>query len=328
MSEGDDVRDSDIETEDREAEDKREAEQRDLDRLYRSMPSSSKSERGKKVRLQKAALKRERQKIREKMRKKLGGKAPPKEQPRTIENTREYDVTMVQDDDEEVEHDEANDEMNSYFYGQAAPKILITTSSFAKVKTFKFCYELQKCIPDAQVFTRKGIPLKKVVKQAKENAITDLIVVHEDRKMPNGLVLCHLPDGPTAYFKINSLKFTKDLKKKGESTGHFPEVVLNNFNTRLGHTVARMFACLFPQHPMYTGRRVVTFHNQRDYIFFRHHRYEFKKEGEKAALLELGPRFTLRLKWLQKGTFDTRYGSYEWVLKRHEMETSRRRFFL
>ncbi|MFH4984712.1 hypothetical protein AB6A40_011421 [Gnathostoma spinigerum] len=57
-------------------------------------------------------------------------------------------------------------------------------------------------------------------------------------------------------------------------------------------------------------------------------RYEFKREGEKAALLELGPRFTLRLKWLQKGTFDTRCGEFEWVLKRHEMETSRRKFFL
>lgn len=44
-------------------------------------------------------------------------------------------------------------------------------------------------------------------------------------------------------------------------------------------------------------------------------RYEFKKEGEKAALLELGPRMTLRLKWLQKGTFDTRLGEFEWVLK-------------
>jgi hypothetical protein len=29
-------------------------------------------------------------------------KAPPKEQPRTLENTREVDETMIQDDDEEV----------------------------------------------------------------------------------------------------------------------------------------------------------------------------------------------------------------------------------
>ncbi|KIH56542.1 brix domain protein, partial [Ancylostoma duodenale] len=131
----------------------------------------------------------------------------------------------------------------------------------------------------------------------------------------DGIIFCHLPEGPTAYFKINSLRFTKDIPRAGESTSHYPEVILNNFNTRLGHTTARMFACLFPHDPKFTGRRVVTFHNQRDYVFFRHHRYEFKKEGQKAALLELGPRFTLRLKWLQKGTFDTKWGEFEWVLK-------------
>uniref|UniRef100_A0A183BT06 Uncharacterized protein n=1 Tax=Globodera pallida TaxID=36090 RepID=A0A183BT06_GLOPA len=37
---------------------------------------------------------------------------------------------------------------------------------------------------------------------------------------------------------------------------------------------------------------------------------------------------TLRLKWLQKGTFDTRGGEYEFYLKRHDMEKSRRRFLL
>ncbi|CAG9539697.1 unnamed protein product [Cercopithifilaria johnstoni] len=301
---------------------------RNLNHLYKTFPNSAKNERGKKLRLEKASAKRERQKMRLKLREKLGEKAVPKEEPRTIENTREHDVTVIEDDDLEVQHDEATDEMNAYFSDEIPPKILITTSPYAKVNTFKFCYELQKCIPNADIFTRKGIPLKKVVKQAKSKEYTDLIVVHEDRKTPNGIVLCHLPDGPTAFFKINSLTFTKNLKKKGESTTHYPELILKNFNTRLGHTIARMFACLFPQKPMYSGRRVVTFHNQRDYIFFRHHRYEFKREGEKAALLELGPRFTLRLKWLQKGTFNSRYGEYEWVLKRHEMETSRRRFFL
>ncbi|KAI1711637.1 kelch motif domain-containing protein [Ditylenchus destructor] len=138
----------------------------------------------------------------------------------------------------------------------------------------------------------------------------------------DGLVLSHLPDGPTAYFKINTLEYTKQIKGAGESTSHLPEVILNNFKTRLGHTIGRMLACLFPHTPQYTGRRAVTFHNQRDYIFFRHHRYEFKENGERAALHELGPRFTLRLKWLQKGTYDTREGEYEWTLKRHEMKTS------
>lgn len=59
----------------------------------------------------------------------------------------------------------------------------------------------------------------------------------------------------------------------GKPTSHKPEVMLNNFSTRLGHTVGRMFASLFPHHPQFKGRQVVTFHNQRDFIFFRYHRY-------------------------------------------------------
>lgn len=59
-------------------------------------------------------------------------------------------------------------------------------------------------------------------------------------------------------------------------------------------------------------------------------RYNFDAEGKKTNLKELGPRFTLKLKSLQKGTFDSKYGQYEWIIdgRRHKMETSRRKFFL
>ena len=108
-----------------------------------------------------------------------------------------------------------------------------------------------------------------------------------------------------------------------------PEVILNNFTTRLGHSIARMLASLFHYEPEFRGKRAVTFHNQRDYIFFRHHRYEFKN-AEKVKLRELGPRFTLRLRALQKGTFDSKTGEYEWIKsgRRHELEESRRKFYL
>ena len=56
-------------------------------------------------------------------------------------------------------------------------------------------------------------------------------------------------------------------------TSHRPEVILNNFSTRLGHSVARLLAALFPHDPQFQGRQCVTFHNQRDFIFFRRHRY-------------------------------------------------------
>ncbi len=79
----------------------------------------------------------------------------------------------------------------------------------------------------------------------------------------------------------------------------------------------------------------------------RHHRYIFEeKEDRKAAralaakggvqapkvvqarLQELGPRFTMKLQSLQKGTFDSKGGEFEWARNRKQMDTSRRRFHL
>jgi len=47
--------------------------------------------------------------------------------PNTLENTREFDETMVEED-EEVAADEATDEFSKYFQNGLTPKILITTS--------------------------------------------------------------------------------------------------------------------------------------------------------------------------------------------------------
>ena len=69
------------------------------------------------------------------------------------------------------------------------------------------------------------------------------------------------------------MKLKKQLKRHGNATTHRPEVVLNNFKTRLGHTVGRMLGSLFHFNPQFRGRNVVTFHNQRDFIFFRYNGY-------------------------------------------------------
>lgn len=73
------------------------------------------------------------------------------------------------------------------------------------------------------------------------------------------------------YYLHSYLSLSFQRKGK-EPTEHVPEVILNNFTTRLGHSVGRMFASLFPHDPQFIGRQVATFHNQRDYIFFRFHR--------------------------------------------------------
>jgi ribosome production factor 1 len=123
-----------------------------------------------------------------------------------------------------------------------------------------------------QFIPRKGVHLKKIIKGAIERDFTDIIVVNEDKKKPTGLLVIHLPDGPTAHFSLKSIKYSKDIKNHGRQTTHHPEVILNTFHTRLGHQVGRMINALFPQSPEFTGRSAVTFHNQRDFIFFRFHR--------------------------------------------------------
>ena len=105
----------------------------------------------------------------------------------------------------------------------------------------------------------------------------------------------------------------------------------------------------------------MTFHNQRDFIFVRHHRYIYKsvddtsasasgdtkknktkttssskskdknkeiKSKIRARLQELGPRFTLKLKWLMEGVFEPEAGEYEWIHRRKQVEGDRRIFYL
>ena len=183
------------------------------------------------------------------------------------------------------------------------------------------------------------------------------MVLGENAKHCNGMTISHLGSGdglvgPTAFFKVSNVVTSQNIPNHGASTSHIPELNLHGFGTRLGHRVARLLGSLFPHNAEFQGRQVATFHNQRDYIFVRHHRYIFeekkqkpvKKEKEeekdqpekplevkdkvKARLQELGPRFTLKLRWVQEGTFDTQFGEYEWIHKRKEMDTTRRRFHL
>ena len=85
---------------------------------------------------------------------------------------------------------------------------------------------------------------------------------------------------------------------------------------------------LFPSQPDLQGRQVVTLHNQRDYIFVRRHRYVFRDkrpteksvvgadgkpvEGIRAGLQELGPRFTLKLRRVDKGIQRASGQEWEW----------------
>lgn len=304
---------------------------------------------GKYLQQKKAARKEEKLK-REKRAEELGEEVVKKEA-RTLENTRELEATMVMAEDPEVMTDEADDEFAPYFSQEEKPKILITTRPLPSQNLFYFIADLQKMVPHLHFYPRKKFSIKEICKFAANRDFTHLIVLSEKSKVCNGMTISHLRKhedttmaGPTAFFKVSNVITAKDIPHHGSQTSHIPELNLHGFGTRLGHRVGRLLGSLFPHDAQFQGRQVVTFHNQRDYIFVRQHRYIFDEMNEKqkakmqeakgtgppvkTRLQELGPRFTLKLRWLQEGTFDTKHGEYEWIHKRKEMDTTRRKFHL
>jgi ribosome production factor 1 len=213
--------------------------------------------------------------------------------PKTIENQRSIDDSFILTNDKEAGQEDAEDEFANYFDSATNPKIIITTSRKPSRDMFRFLKNIFDVLPKAYYYSRRAYSIQEIVNYAKVRGFTNLLVFNENRKFShgsnlNGLLHVHLPDGPTCLYRLSSVVLSKKIRNHGRSSNHFPELILNNFSTRLGHRIGRMFASLFPQMPEFGGRRVVTFHNQRDFIFFRHHRYIFdlREENQRGYTLK------------------------------------------
>lgn len=186
---------------------------------------------------------------------------------RTIDNACGFAETLPDDSSQ------AGDPFTCYFNKEKEPKLLMTTVEHPRVRTIRFCQEFARTIPNLEFKFRRNCSVKGTMKAAHERGYTHLLVVNQDGRKPNGILMIHLPDGPTANFKLSSVKYHKEIRHSGAHSSERPEIIVNNFHTRLGQTIGRLFVSLCHFDPQFKGRRVVTFHNQRDYIFFRHHRY-------------------------------------------------------
>ena len=227
----------------------------------------------------------------------------PKKIPQTQESKRV--ITPEQAVDEAaLEQMATGDEFASFFAEGLNPKILITTGAKVRKETHQFAEELVDLFPGAEYRERpRKILFKQVAKEAHERSFTHVIVIGESHGELQTLALVKLPEGPTAVFKITSVRLGKEIHGHGRATCHTPELILNNFVTKLGHRVGRLLVSLFPHVPEFRGRQVVTFHNQRDFIFVRRHRYLFDEGGRRrVSLQEIGPQFTLKLHRLYRVT--------------------------
>jgi len=290
--------------------------------------SATRSLQRQKHRHEKRVAQTELRKKRQREREELGEDSPPKQVPRTIDSTAKKNEAVVEPNDEEVLLDEEEDEFSDYFNRRQVPKLMITTRPRPKKELYGFVGDLMLMFPNAFFYKRKEYDLKDIKVWAAKRGFTHLMVLGQSGKECNRLLLIHLPEGPSALFKISSVVHPKEIRGHGTKSDHLPEIILNRFQTRIGHRVGRFLGSLFNHNPEFPGRNVVTFHNQRDFIFARQHRYKFNEDGSGARLQEIGPRFTMKLKWLMKDAFATQHGEYEWVAKRKLHDTSRRDFSL
>jgi len=202
------------------------------------------------------------------------------------------------------------------------PKILLTTSRDPSSRLLQFAKELRLVFPHSQLVNRGRAVVKDLVDAARTNDFTDVIVVHEHRGEPDGLIVSHLPYGPTAFFGLSNCVLRHDLPEKPTTVSEaYPHLIFHNFNTSLGRRVRDVLRFLFPV-PKDDSRRLMTFSNDNDFISFRHHL--FKRSGPKAVdLSEQGPRFEMRLYQLRLGTLDMAEAENEWILRPY-MNTAKR----
>lgn len=231
----------------------------------------------------------------------------------------------------DVDQEDADELTTSYqddeyrWAGVEDPKVVITTSREPSSKLKVFAKELKLLFPNSQRINRGSYEIKSLVESCKANDVTDLIIAHETRGNPDGLIVSHLPFGPTAYFQLTNVIMRHDIEGLGTMSEAYPHLIFDSMDSKLGQRVSNIIKHLFPV-PKPDSKRIMTFSNNQDVISFRHHNY--RKEAGIITLAEVGPRFQMILYDLKLGTIDVAESSEsEWCLRPY-MNTAKKRKFL
>ncbi|KAJ1834752.1 snoRNA-binding rRNA-processing protein imp4 [Coemansia sp. RSA 2706] len=202
------------------------------------------------------------------------------------------------------------------------PKVVVTTSRDPSSRLQQFAKEMRLVLPNSQRINRGNYVVSEIVETCKANEVTDLVVVHETRGQPDGLIISHLPYGPTVHFTLYNVVLRHDIKDQGNVSEAYPHLIFEGFGSRLGARVQSVLKYLFPV-PKADSKRVMTFANDSDFISFRHHVYA-KSAHNEVQLAEVGPRFEMRPYEIRLGTVDMPDADKEWALRTYQ-RTARKR---
>lgn len=207
--------------------------------------------------------------------------------------------------------------------GARDPRILVTTSRSPSSRLTAFAKEMRLVFPNSTRINRGGYKVHDLAAAARANNITDLIVVHEHRGVPDAMVVSHFPHGPTALFTLHNVVLRHEVAAHSSSTvsEQYPHLIFEGFESKLGGRIRDILKYLFPA-PKEDSKRVMTFRNERDFLSFRHHVF-LKTSHREVSLAEVGPRFEMRPYEIRQGTLEMGDSAdVEWILRPY-MNTKR-----
>lgn len=227
----------------------------------------------------------------------------------------------------------AVDDEYAYLSGIVEPRLLITTSRSPSTRLSAFAKEIRLLLPTSIRLNRGTTILPNLVSSANASGLTDICLLHEHRGTPTALTVSHLPHGPTASFSLHNVLLRHDLpdSARGTVSESYPHLIFEGFSTPLGKRVVQILKHVFPPREAATtnqkvGNRVVTFKNIEDSIEARHH--VFVRTGyQSVELAEVGPRMTMRLFEIRRGTLENKDGDTEWHMNQYT-RTSRKKDYL
>eukprot|EP00919_Chromeraceae_sp_WS-2016_P028618 GHVR01067747.1.p1 GENE.GHVR01067747.1~~GHVR01067747.1.p1 ORF type:complete len:323 (+),score=65.07 GHVR01067747.1:45-1013(+) len=230
--------------------------------------------------------------------------------------------------DDVTKHVQSHIDDEYAYAGVNDPSIVITTARDPSTRLTQFAKEFKLFVPNSQRINRGNYMITDIIKLCRTNDISDIIILHEHRGNPDGMVVSHLPHGPTAYFSLSDVVLRHDLNDKPKNMSLvYPHLIFDNFTSKLGVRVTKILKYLFPPSAP-RAQRVVSFTNSGDHIHMRNivwsdTRNEKKRqpgdphtgETEHIELTEVGPRFTLKPYKILLGTIEESHAEVEWSIR-------------
>ena len=139
------------------------------------------------------------------------------------------------------------------------PEILVTTCRNPSSRLQKFFKEIGLMFPNATRINRGAYKLKDIVDMCNRRGFSDLVILHEHRGEPDGMVISHLPHGPTLHLGLGNTVLRHDVESKASNISQAnPHLIFHNFGGKIGDRLKRILQHLFPI-PKEESKRVMAF---------------------------------------------------------------------